>query len=86
MLHTNCYSYCYRPCIHKAIHCYVLNHRIVSNGALFDYLIAALSRVVVSTLVLTRVTARQFLFTVCFTLEVERRDTAWHRLYVTTAR
>jgi len=65
---------------------YLLNHGIVSNGALFDYRIAALSGMVVSALVLTRVTARQSLVTVCFTLEVERRDTAWHRLHVTTAR
>jgi len=86
MMYTDCYSYCYRPCIHEAIHCYVLNHGIVSNGALFDYRIAALSGVVFSTLVLTRVTARQLLVTARFTLEVERNDTAWHRLHVTTAR
>ena len=57
----------------------------MSNGTLADDGVVTLSGVVVSTLVLTSVTTRQLLFTVGRTLEVERRNTAWYQLYVTTA-
>jgi len=66
--------------------CYILDHGLVSNGALCGHCVAALLGVVVSTAVLTWMTAWQALLTVGSTLEVERSDTAWHRLHVTTAR